>query len=88
MNQNNVHDLFSSFIDESDFGPAPVDSENNYSASSKLDDITTKSAVIVVLTFLGANSMQDATVVKHLYPLAKKSTVKYRSLGKYQLSVR
>ena len=32
--------------------------------------------------------MQDVTVVKHLHPLAKKLTVKYPSLGKYQLSVK
>lgn len=32
--------------------------------------------------------MQDVTVVKHLYPLAKKLTVKHHSLGKYQLSVK
>ena len=80
--------VFSPFIDEPDFGPAPVDNGNSCKASSKLDDITTKSAAIVVLTFLGVNSMQDVTVVKHLYPLAKKLTVKYRSLGKYQLSVK
>ena len=79
---------FSSFIDEPDFGSAPVDNGNSCRASSKLDDITNKSAAIVVLTFLGVNSVQDVTVVKHLYPLAKKLTVKYRSLGKYQLSVK
>lgn len=32
--------------------------------------------------------MQDVTVVKHLYPVAKKLTVKYCSLGKYQLSLK
>lgn len=80
--------LFSFFIDEPDFGPAPVDNGNSCRASSKLDDITNKSAAIVVLTFLGVNSMQDVTVAKHLYPLAKKLTVKYCSLGKYQLSVK
>ena len=80
--------VFSPFIDEPDFGPAPADNGNSCRASSKLDDITTKSAAIVVLTFLGVNSMQDVTVGKHLYPLAKKITVKYRSLGKYQLSVK
>ena len=80
--------VFSFFIDEPDFGPSPVDNGNSSRASSKLDDITSKSAAIVVLTFLGVNSMQDVTVVKHLYPLAKKVTVKYRSLGKYQLSVK
>lgn len=79
---------FSSFIDERDFGPAPVDNGNSCRASSKLDDITNKSAAIVVLTFLGVNSMQDVTVAKHLYPLAKKLTVKYCSSGKYQLSVK
>ena len=50
--------------------------------------ITRSLAAIVVLTFLGVNSMQDVTVVKHLYPLAKTLTVKYRSLGKYQSSVK
>ena len=74
------------FIDELDFGPA--DKVSSCKASSSLDDITTKSAAVVVLTFLEVNSMQDVTVVKHLYPLAKKLTVKYRSLGKYQLSVK
>ena len=66
---------FSSFIEEPDFCPAPVDNRNSCRASSKLDDIITKSAAIVILTFLGVNSMQDVTVVKHLYPLAKKLTV-------------
>ena len=80
--------FFLLFIEEPDFGPAPVENGNSCRASSKLDEITTKSAAIVVLTFLGVNSMQDVTVVKHLYPLAKKLTVKYRSLGKYQLSVK
>ena len=78
--------FFLPFIDEPDFGP--VHKVNGCKASSSLDGITTKSAAIVVLTFLGVNSMQDVTVVKHLYPLAKKLTVKYRSLGKYQLSVK
>ena len=32
--------------------------------------------------------MQDVTVVKHLYPLAKKLTLEYSSLGKQQLSVK
>lgn len=74
---------FSFFIDEPDFGRAPVNNRNSCRASSKLDDITNKSAAIVVLSFLGVNSMQDVTVVKHLSPLAKKLTVKCRSLGKY-----
>ena len=78
--------FFLPFIDEPDFGP--VDKVNRCKASSSLDDITIKSAAIVVITFLGVNSMQDVTVVKHLYPLAKKLTVKHRSLGKYQLSVK
>ena len=79
---------FSSFIEESEFVPAPVDNGNSCRARSKLDDITTKTAAIVIRTFLGVNSLQDVTVVKHLYPLAKKLTVKYRSFGKYQLSVK
>ena len=78
--------FFLTFIDEPDFGP--VDKSSICKASSNLDDINNKSAVIVVLAFLGVNSMQDVTVVKHFYPLAKKLTVKYRSLGKYQLSVK
>ena len=78
--------FFLPFIDEPDFGP--VDKVNRCKASSSLDDITIKSAAIVVIAFLGVNSMQDVTVVKHLYPLAKKLTVKHRSLGKYQLSVK
>ena len=78
--------FFLPFIDKPDFGP--VDKVNGCKPSSSLDDITTKSAAVVVLTFLGVNSMQDVTVVKHRYPLAKKLTVKYRSLGKYQLSVK
>ena len=75
--------FFLPFKDEPDFGP--VDKVNSCKASSSLDDITIKSAAIVVIAFLGVNSMQDVTVVKHLYPLAKKLTVK---LGKYQLSVK
>lgn len=78
--------FFLPFIDEPDFGP--VDKVNSCKASSSLDDITIKSAAIVVIAFLGVNSMQDVTVVKHLYPLAKTLTVKHRSLGKYQLSVK
>ena len=78
--------FFLPFIDEPDFGP--VDKVNSCKASSSLDDITIKSAAIVVIAFLGVNSMQDVTVVKHLYPLAKKLTVKHHSLGKYQLSVK
>ena len=31
--------------------------------------------------------MQDVTVVRHLYTLAKKVTVKYHSLRKYNLCV-
>ena len=42
-------------IDESDFGP--VGKVNGCQASSKLDDISNKSAAIVVLTFLGFCSM-------------------------------
>lgn len=83
--------FFLPFIDEPDFGP--VDKVNSCKASSSLDDITIKSAAIVVIAFLGVNSMQDVTlhyitVLKHLYPLAKKLTVKHHSLGKYQLSVK
>ncbi|PFX13896.1 hypothetical protein AWC38_SpisGene21991 [Stylophora pistillata] len=74
------------FSNELDFGPA--DKVSGCKASSSLEDITTKSAAIVVLIFLEVNSMQDVTVEKHLYPLAKKLTVKYRSLGKDQLSVK
>ena len=77
---------FLPFLDEPDFGP--VEKVNSCKASSRLDDISTKSAVIVVLTFLGVQSMQDVTVVRHLHLLAKKLTVKSRSLGKYQLSVK
>ncbi|XP_078378030.1 uncharacterized protein LOC144661207 [Oculina patagonica] len=72
--------------DEPDFGPGENSSVN--SSSSRMEDISTKSAVIVVLTFLGVQSMQDVTVVRHLHPLAKKLSVKYRSLGKYQLSTK
>ena len=43
------------FIDELDFGPA--DKVSSSKASSSLDDITTKSAAFVVLTFLEVNSM-------------------------------
>ena len=78
--------FFLPFIDEPDFGP--VDKVNSCKASSSLYDITIKSAAIVVIAFLGVNSMQDVTVVKHLYPLAKKLTVKHCSFGKYQLSVK
>ena len=77
--------FFLPFIDEPDFGP--VDKVNSCKASSSLDDITIKS-YIVVIAFLGVNSMQYVTVVKYLYPLAKKLTVKHHSLGKYQLSVK
>ena len=57
-------------IDELDFGP--VGKVNSCQASSKLDDISNKSADIVVLTFLGFHSMRDVTIVKHLHPSAKK----------------
>lgn len=62
--------FFLSSIDESDFGP--VGKVNSCQASSKLDDISNKSAAIVVLTFLGFHSMRDVTVVKQLHPSAKK----------------
>ncbi len=48
---------------------SPVDEVNSCKSRSRLDiNISTKSAVIVVLNFLGVQSMQDVTVVRHVHP--------------------
>ena len=60
----------------------------NSKQSSSLKDITTQSAIVVLLAFFGVNSMQHIAVTKDLHPLAKKLNIKYRALGKYQMAVK
>lgn len=60
----------------------------NSKQSSSLKDITTQSAIVVLLAFFGVNSMQHIAVTEDLHPLAKKLKIKYRALGKYQMAVK
>ena len=63
--------VFLPLIDEPDFGS--VEKGKRCKASLRMEDISIKSGVIVVnLQILGVQSMQDATVAKHLHPVAKK----------------
>ncbi|CAH3014556.1 unnamed protein product [Porites evermanni] len=60
----------------------PLEEVGSKQQSSCLEDISTQSAVVVILEFLGVNSMTHIEVTKELQPLAKKLNIKHRSLKK------
>ena len=68
------------FWDEPNLGP--LEEVGSKQQSSCLEDISTQSAVVVILEFLGVNSMTHIEVTKELQPLAKKLNIKHRSLKK------
>lgn len=76
--------LSHSFLPEPDLGPSD---ESCSEKSTSLKYISVQSSVIVILSFFNATSMQSIKVRKDLFPLAKRLSVKSRSLGKYQLCI-
>ncbi|CAH3153574.1 unnamed protein product, partial [Porites lobata] len=57
----------------------------HYEDSSDVNDMSAKSAEVVIVEFFNVQSIHFLTVRKHLLPLGKGLNVKTRSLGKYDL---
>ena len=70
------HSIFISFLD---------DDEDEGTESSDINDMSAKSAEVVIVEFFNVQSIHFLTVRKHLLPLGKGLNVKTRSLGKYDL---
>ena len=70
------HSIFISILD---------DDEDEGTESSDINDMSAKSAEVVIVEFFNVQSIHFPTVRKHLLPLGKGLNVKTRSLGKYDL---
>ncbi|CAH3124292.1 unnamed protein product, partial [Porites lobata] len=60
----------------------PLEEVGSKQQSSWLEDISTQSAIVVILEFLGVNSMTHTAVTKEFQQLAKKLDIKQWSLKK------